>query len=462
MKKIIVLFIFLLISEFSFSQTENSCLEYEVIELNSKYFPKEKRIIKIFIPKNYNKNQKYPVIYTLDGNDLFDLTSKYVSQISKTTIEDGYDYGTDAIPQSIVVGIYHNNRSYETTPNFSKYSNGDETVYLEGSEKLKHFLFKEVIQYVNSHFNTSGYNSIIGHSNTAHFVMCLPFQNHNPFKGIISISLSGESKNFKDKISRFLKQNDSINFFIGYGTKDFGFNEFTKEIKGKISKSNLKIREYNANHNEMPVLSLVDGIKFLFREYRNIDDFVQESAKENFNIEEYLQHYQDKNYKAYGINTKMNEDDFYSLLDLSIISKNKNAFNQILKYDSKKNGDIQNHMLFVYNEKIGDLKNAEKIAYKILDSNIPMDKRLLNANLEFYYTFFIDDLENPKKAINFFKKGKEKFPEHKLEYSYFLAKASIDNNCERHIGKSNLKYCIKNYKKNRYFRESDLKSLRNK
>jgi len=461
MKKNIILFIFLIISIFSFSQVEKSFLEYKIIEIKSDYFPNEKRIVKIFLPENYDETKKYPVIYTLDGNDLFDLTANYVKQLSKTTIEDGFDYATDVIPQSIVVGVYHNNRSYETTPNFSKYSNGDETVYLKGSEKLKQFLFNEVIPYIDSHFNTSGYNSIIGHSNTAHFVMCLPFQKNNPFNGIISISLSGESRNFKNKMSSFLKKNDSVNIFIGYGTKDFGFNEFAKYIEKKISKKNLKIKKFNANHNEMPALSLVSGIKFLFKEYRNIDDFLQESMKKKFDIEKYLKMYQDKNYKAYGINTKMKEDDFYSLLDLSIISKNKNAFNQILKYDSKINGDIQTHLLFVYNEKIGDFKNAEIIAYKMLDSSLKMDNRLLNANLEFYYTFFINDLKNPKKAIDFFNRGKVKFPEYKLEYSYFIAKASIENNCENRLGKKNLKYCSKNYTPNRYFTEYDLKKLTN-
>lgn len=191
------IFSFLLITSFAFGQTKSeieiSSLQYNTVELKSDYFPKEKRTIKIFLPKGYDTVIKYPVIYTLDGYSLFDLTAKYVEQLSKLTIENEYDVATDAIPKVIVVGIYHNNRNIETTPNFSKYSNGDETIYLEGSKKLKNFIFKEVIPYINSKYNTSGYNSIIGHSNTAHFVMCLPFQKNNPFNGIISLSLNGES-----------------------------------------------------------------------------------------------------------------------------------------------------------------------------------------------------------------------------------------------------------------------------
>jgi hypothetical protein len=46
---------------------------------------------------------------------------------------------------------------------------------------------------------------IMGHSNTAHFVIWY-FKN-NPFNGIISLSLSGESKILKEKIEPYLTTN---------------------------------------------------------------------------------------------------------------------------------------------------------------------------------------------------------------------------------------------------------------
>jgi len=435
-------------------------LEFSTIDLESEYFTDQKRTIKIFLPKEYDNSKKYPVIYTLDGNSLFDLTSNYVAQLSKLTIEDDYDYATDIIPQSIVVGIFHNDRGYETTPNFSKYPNGDETIYLEGSEKLKNFLFEDVIPYINSTYNTSGYNSIIGHSNTAHFVMCLPFQNNNPFNGIISLSLSGESTSFKGKIKSFLATNEKTNIFIGYGTKDFGFNEFAKYLKDKVVKDNLKISEFNANHNEMPAISLIQGLKFLFRQYRNIDDFNTESKKENFDIKKYLELYKEKNKIAYGIETKIKEDDFYSLIQMSIDTKNKNALNQILEYDSKVNGyPTQTHMLFVYNKEIGDFEKADYFANKMLNSKDDFENRVLKANLDFYYDFYINDLKDVEKSLTFFEKGKKYFKDNQLEFNYFIAKACVENDTRKKLRKTTLKYCMKNYKKNRYFREIDLKNL---
>ncbi|WP_158838310.1 alpha/beta hydrolase [Polaribacter sp. L3A8] len=465
MKLIINIFSFFLITSFAFGQTKSkieiSSLEYNIVELKSEYFPNENRIIKIFLPKNYDITKKHPVIYTLDGYSLFDLTAKYVDQLSKLTIENDYDVATDVIPQSIVVGIYHNNRNKETTPNFSKYSDGDETFYLEGSEKLKNFLFEEVVPYINTKYNTSGYNSIIGHSNTAHFVICLPFQKNNPFNGIISLSLSGESENFKRKIEPYLTTNKKTNIFIGYGMKDYDFNEFAKDLKGKVFNNNLKISEFNANHNEMPAISLIQGIKFLFNEYRNIEDFYIESNKENFDIREYLKLYHSKNKKLYGIETQIKEVDFYSLIQMSINTKNKKALNQIIEYDSKVNGyPTQTHTLFFYNKQIGDFEKANYLANKIMNSKDDLENRILNANLESYYDFYINDLKNTEMGIAFFQQGQKKFKDNQLEFSYFIAKASVENNTQKRLGKTNLEYCLKNYKENRYFREIDLKELK--
>ena len=463
MKLIVCFLSFFLATQLTISQekTEKKIFKFNIAELESEYFPNQKRTLKIFFPKEYDNTKKYPVIYTLDGSTLFSRTSNYVAQLSKLIIgDDGYDYGSDVIPQSIVVGIFHNDRNYETTPNFSQYPDSDETIYSEGSEKLKKFIFYDVIPYIDSKYNTSGYNSIIGHSNTAHFVMCLPFQKNNPFNGIISLSLNGNSENFKNKLKFYLETNQNLNVFIGYGTKDYEFNEFGKYIKKSINKENLKVSEFNANHNEMPAIALIDGLKFLFKEYRNIDDFDKESKDTNFNIDEYIEHYQKKNKKLYGIETKIKEDDFYSLIQMSIDSKNKNALNQILEYDSRVNGyQTQTHMLFLYNKEIGDFIKADYFANKMLNSKDNLDNRILKANLIFYYNFYINDIKDVEKAITFFEKGKKEFKDNQLEFSYFIAKASIENNTRKKLGKTNLKYCLKNYKLNRYFREIDLKIL---
>ncbi|MFD0796853.1 alpha/beta hydrolase [Maribacter chungangensis] len=455
---------FLLMVSNSYTQaktfTEEVATGYTVIQLHSKFF-QQKRTIKVSLPKQYDSSKNYPVIYTLDGNSLFYITSNYVGQLSKLTVDDdGFDYGSDAIPQSIVVGIFHNDRGYETQPNFSLIENIHESEFLEGPEKLKNFLFEEVVPYVDSTYNTSGYNAIIGHSNTAHFVMCLPFQNRNPFEGIISISLTGGTKRFKEQIQSYLEKNESATIFLGYGTKDIGFNELAKSLKGAVTNKNLEIRAYNGNHNEMPVLALANGIKHLFYKYRNVDDFTEASVKKDFDIALYLKQYQRKNKEAYGIETVMKEDDFYTLRDLSIKTKNKRVMNQILEYDSKANGfEQQTHMMFIFNKQIADYEKAEQYANQMLNSSDEFENRILKANLNHYYELFIDDMGYFEKGMRFFEEGKKRFKDRQLEFSYFVAKISIEHNFKKTKGYSNLKYCMKNYQENRYFNELDLERL---
>ncbi len=63
-------------------------------------------------------------------------------------------------------------------------------------------------------------------------------------------------------------------------------------------------------------------------------------------------------------------------------------------------------------------------------------------------------------GIAFFQQGQKKFKDNQLEFSYFIAKASVENNTQKRLGKTNLEYCLKNYKENRYFRKIDLKELK--
>jgi len=432
---------------------------YEILQLNSKFF-NEERTVKISLPDGFDNKKKYPVIYVLDGSSLFYITSNYVSHLSKQTRDEAIDYGTDAIPQSIVVGVFHNDRNYETQPNFSSILHTDETKYNEGSEKLKKFLFKELVPHINTNFATSGYNVIIGHSNTGHFVSCLPFQEHNPFNGIIALSVSGDSENLKTKLNAFFKSNKEYHFFMGYGTKDFGYNDLAKYLEKQDFSNHFKTSSFNANHSELPALALVDGIKHLFYNYRNINDFVMTSKKAEFDLMAYLSHYETKNKTAYGIETKIKEDDFLSLLELSIRSKNKKALKQILTYDREVNGfETQTHMLFIYHKQIGDLEKAALYANKMLSSTDSFENRILKANLDHYYTFFTKDLKDFQRGVDFFTTARTRFEDSKLEFSYFTAKITIENNIKQSIGKVNLDYCIKNYRTNRYFRRTDLERL---
>lgn len=460
--KIILNFLgFLLINTLAYGQIESSIevvkKEYTVIELNSAYFPNEKRKIKISLPKNYDKNKRYPVVYTLDGSSLFEIVSNYTQILGNQTLEDGYDYGTNTIPPVIIVGIFHNNRGLETEPNF----NGLE--YLEKPNNLKKFLILELLPFIKNNYSVSGYNSIIGHSNTAYFATNLLLQKNNPFQGVIALSLVEGGSEFQEKLIETLDSNFSKSYFLGYGIKDNEFNSIAKKIEVNLSNKNVLIKKYNANHADLPALSLVDGIKHLFNEYRNFNDFNRASRNANFDIGEYLYEYQERIRNNYGVDAEVLEDDFGYLLVETVSNKNTDAFNMLVKYDEEKNNfTYPPIILFHYRKDMGDNEEAMKIAYQMLKSNDKSVSRFLLAQLDTFSDFFIKNLNSPKEAIEFLDMGKEKFPKNKLEFNYFIAKTCIENDIKKSKGKSSLKYCFNNYKTNRYFTELNLQKLKQK
>lgn len=292
MKAIFNLLGFLLINALAYGQIESSVevvkTKYTVIKLNSEYFPNEKRTIKISLPKNYDKTKRYPVVYTLDGSSLFEIVSNYTQILGNQTLENDYDYGTNTIPPVITVGIFHNDRGLETEPNF----NGLE--YLEKPDNLKKILIFELLPFIKSNYSTSGYNSIIGHSNTAYFTTNLLLQKNNPFQGVIALSLVEGASDFQEKLIETLNSTFSKSYFLGYGIKDNEFNWIAKKIEANLSNKNVLVKKYNTNHTDLPASSLVDGIKYLFNEYRNFNDFNEASSTANFDIGEYLDEYQEK------------------------------------------------------------------------------------------------------------------------------------------------------------------------
>ncbi|MGB7786947.1 MAG: alpha/beta hydrolase-fold protein, partial [Salinimicrobium sp.] len=81
-----IVILFISISTFGQSETNDSLkYEYKVEKLNSDFF-KDERTVKTYLPTDYDKTQKYPVIYTLDGYELFEITTNYENFLAKYAV----------------------------------------------------------------------------------------------------------------------------------------------------------------------------------------------------------------------------------------------------------------------------------------------------------------------------------------------------------------------------------------
>jgi predicted alpha/beta superfamily hydrolase len=120
----------------------------------------EKRILNIYLPDDYNKNDtvKYPVIYLLDGSadEDFIHTVGLVQFCSFSWV--------NRLPESIVVGIANINRMRDFT--YPTNVEDDKNRYTASghSDKFMAFIEKELQPYIERKYKTNGQRTLIGES----------------------------------------------------------------------------------------------------------------------------------------------------------------------------------------------------------------------------------------------------------------------------------------------------------
>ncbi len=133
--------------------------------LTSKIF-NNTRSIRVLLPPGYdaqeNSGKRYPVLYMLDGQNLFDACLSEVSHTEWQVDETVYRLIREkAIPEVIVVGIDHAGvkRGYEFLPYRDSFN--PDVVEIAG-DRFPDFLANEVLPFVNGQYRT-----LTGHGNTA-------------------------------------------------------------------------------------------------------------------------------------------------------------------------------------------------------------------------------------------------------------------------------------------------------
>lgn len=442
MRKIITIFLLFFVI-YTYGQGKNTSnkleLIYDVKYLKSKYYPDEEKKINVFLPKTYNKNNKYPVVYITDaGTPNFEVALSYINQLMENNV----------IPKIILIGIEQNNRSSEL-----------DIYWSDDGKKFKNYLFEEIIPYVNSNYSTSEFNTIIGHSDGAEYNHLLMLEKNNPFCGFINIS-TNLNNDVSNEIEEFFKKTNKKTFY--YFISNGKYDSEDRILAGNKIDSLYKItrnesirflkKDYKADHQNLVPSSMLDGISFIFQDYRNLDRYSS--------FKDYSQNYQSDINQLYGFtpNLETNDIDFYfgKILD----EKNIEDYEYLINFTN------ENNISFVINS----LDRANHYFYmKQYPQSIKFWNKTINEfeNINprvFYFNFskavdaYLSE-KDPKGAIEFLEKSKKRMPEYNLEFDYFIAKTSIENSVEVKKGKNALKNCKSNYKENRYFKKIELEKL---
>lgn len=226
----------------------------------------ESREIWVSIPKGAqgNPNQKYPVAYLLDGELYFHSFTGEVSHLSEVN-------GNSIIPDMIVVGIVNTNRVLNLSPT------PDSTSWMQpngGGEQFTEFLEKELIPYVDSHYQTVPYRVLVGHSLGGIFVMNT-FLNHTQlFNAYIALdpSFDWDSKKLISEASSILGENNFAKTALFLGGSSLCL-ESNAEFEALLNTNNPKGLKWKCqyykddSHGSVPLIGSYNGLRFIFDYY---------------------------------------------------------------------------------------------------------------------------------------------------------------------------------------------------
>lgn len=278
-----LIIIFLFISTISYSQS----IEIGELKTIASKILNEERNYSVYLPEHYNNenfpNQKYPVIYLLDGEKYFHVTSGLVKNLAQGFYPQ--------MPECIVVAIINTNRSRDLTP--TKVS---ELPYKSGGgEAFELYLQKELIPLINKDYRTLGFNILIGHSFGGLFAINTMLKSSNLFNAYLAIDPSlwwdnafllkkienlpetsfQNIKLFLANANSYKLQKDPLNRYLDhYNAK----NKFIKFCKEQHYKDFSFYSEFykNEDHGSVVLPSIIDGLRYIFKGFNiNVRDLIK-------------------------------------------------------------------------------------------------------------------------------------------------------------------------------------------
>jgi predicted alpha/beta superfamily hydrolase len=278
LKNIGIIISLLLISSYIKAQTNQLIQIGEKICISSTAL-NESRKIWVYNPTitsiHKDTSKKFPVLYVLDGDAHFYATVGIIQQLSQAN-------GNGILPEMIIVGIENTNRINDLTPALHNTTHHQPSAFVT-------FLSNELMPFIESHYKTSPYKLIMGHSLGGLMVIDLLTNYPNLFNAYIAIDPSMWLKNqayLNNSLTQLHKNNmNNKKLFVGIANtlpKQMSLSAVIKDtsIATQHIRSILKLDNYlkkykmglqyhqqyfaNENHNSVPLLSVYNGLRYIF------------------------------------------------------------------------------------------------------------------------------------------------------------------------------------------------------
>ncbi len=309
MKTLSFSILLLVISLFTSAQTENKIVIGKIDSVYSSILNEERKVW-VYIPNADTENgiyaqQRYPVVYLLDGDAHFYSVVGMIQQLSQVN-------GNTICPEMIVVGIPNTDRTRDLTPTHIEsdppFMDSTFSVTTGGGENFISFIEKELAPHIDSMFPTSPYKMLIGHSFGGLAVMHSLINHPGLFNAYVCIdpSMWYDKMNFLKETQKALanKKYDGVSLYLGYAnTMEDGMN--VRHVISDTSQSTAHIRSIiqldrslkentknglryqgnyyeNDDHGSVPLIAEYDALRFIFDFYRlklSFEDWTDSTAR---------------------------------------------------------------------------------------------------------------------------------------------------------------------------------------
>lgn len=272
------------------------------------------RVFSIALPKNYDSSNKYPVIYVLDGDYLFDYT---VGQVRMNSYWDKY-------PESIVVGISHGD-------------NRKELGISDPGDGFFQFFTKELVDFVNGKYSSSGFNVLVSHSFSGRFSNQVLLYRPNLFNAFVNVSPAIKNELLLKVDSSLHENKDNVFYYLCTSSQDLrehsrlAFNVRDKFRFRRSERFHFKF-EYLEDKTHVTMLSegISNGLDFIFKLYQESDWKELEGLVAN---EVDVVRYVDIKYKEikniYGLELPVRQNEHFAISDYFFKTK---KYDQALSY----------------------------------------------------------------------------------------------------------------------------------
>jgi predicted alpha/beta superfamily hydrolase len=226
---------------------------------------KETRTVYVATPAGYgNVLRRFPVLMLLDADDR--------DQFSAAVANLRFLAGRAAIPQLILVGIVNGrDRGYDLSP-VATGSTAKQSPTAGGASKFVDFLLRDVLPVVRAKYRTLPATFLAGHS-LAGLLALHAASTRTEFSGIIAMSPSlwwndsAAALGYADSLAHL---SHPLRLFISSGDLEPANSPTTRRMVARLDSAkpmsvSYAYRQYSgASHTMTPLVSLIDGVQYLF------------------------------------------------------------------------------------------------------------------------------------------------------------------------------------------------------